>query len=85
MTIDSVIRDRASQEPHRVAVRIGLEEITFQELAHTAQGFARELVERGVAPGDRVAIWLQNSTAWVAAQAAIAFAGATAVLSLIHI
>lgn len=79
-TIDSVIYDRSIQEPNRIAVKIGLEEITFQELVHTAQGFAHELVERGVAPGDRVAIWLQNSTAWVAVQAAIAFAGATAVL-----
>ncbi len=40
---------------------------TYAELAQQAGRFAALLVERGIAPGDRVLIWAENSAEWVAA------------------
>ena len=40
---------------------------TYGEVARLAGRFASLLVERGIAPGDRVLIWGENSTEWIAA------------------
>ena len=52
---------------------------TSSELHRTAQQFARELAGRGVAKGDRVLIWGDNSGEWLAAFLGCLFAGAVAV------
>jgi len=40
---------------------------TYSELAQQAGCFAALLVERGIAPGERVLIWAENSAEWMAA------------------
>jgi len=40
---------------------------SYAELDHRAQGFARHLVEHGVAPGDRIALSLPNGLAFAVA------------------
>ena len=42
------------------------ESITYGEVLETALGFARELESRGIAKGDRVMLWGENSAAWAA-------------------
>jgi fatty-acyl-CoA synthase len=54
-------------------------ELTYAELEAWARRIARGLVAAGVAPGDRVALMLPNSAAFVAAIFAISRAGALAV------
>jgi long-chain acyl-CoA synthetase len=40
---------------------------TYAELAELSAGFAAEFTRRGIAAGDRVLLWGQNSAAWIAA------------------
>nr|MDQ3820348.1 long-chain fatty acid--CoA ligase [Acidobacteriota bacterium] len=40
---------------------------SYERVARTASQFARELEARGVAKGDRVLLWGENSAEWVAA------------------
>jgi amino acid adenylation domain-containing protein len=58
------------------AVREPGAEVTYRELDELANRVARALVERGVAPGDRVAIWLSKSIDAVATMQAVLRVGA---------
>jgi long-chain acyl-CoA synthetase len=40
---------------------------TYAELAELSARFAAEFARRGIAPGDRILLWGQNSSAWIAA------------------
>jgi long-chain acyl-CoA synthetase len=42
------------------------ESITYGEVLETALGFARELESRGIAKGERVMLWGENSAEWAA-------------------
>jgi long-chain acyl-CoA synthetase len=52
---------------------------TYSELLQTAHQFAKDLTSRGIAKGDRVLIWGENSGEWLAAFLGCLFAGAVAV------
>ncbi len=56
-----------------------MERWTYARLLHTAVQFAHELSARGIAKGDRVLLWGENSGEWVAAFLGCIFAGAVAV------
>ena len=62
-----------------VAIRDGDTSLTYPELARAARHFAAALVESGVEPGDRVAIWCFNCVEWVVAVLGIFSAGAVLV------
>jgi len=72
-----------SRPPREIAVawRRGYRTVrwTYAELLRTAYRFASELASRGVAKGDRVLIWGENSGEWLAAFLGCLFAGAVAV------
>lgn len=53
--------------------------LRYSDLLGTTQRFARELQERGIAKGDRVLLWGENSGEWVAAFLGCIFCGAVAV------
>ena len=53
--------------------------LTWSELLSAVRTFATALAERGIAPGDRVAIWAPNSHHWPIAALGIHYAGATLV------
>jgi len=53
--------------------------VTYQELAQQSWRLAQGLRKLGVAPGERVALWLPNVTAWLACLFACARIGAIAV------
>ncbi len=57
------------QKQLAVVSRHGVRErkTTYGQLATLARRFAAELVNRGIEKGDRVLIWGENSTEWVAA------------------
>jgi long-chain acyl-CoA synthetase len=52
---------------------------SYRRVAEVARQFARELEARGVAPGDRVMIWGENSAEWAAAFFGCALRGAAVV------
>src|ERR1700751_425198 len=52
---------------------------TYAELLRNVYRFASELASRGVAKGDRVLIWGENSGEWLAAFLGCLFTGAVAV------
>ena len=52
---------------------------SWGDLRREAKRFAAELASRGIAKGDRVLLWGENSGEWVAAFLGCMFAGAVAV------
>jgi long-chain acyl-CoA synthetase len=56
-----------------------MERWTYARLSHTAVQFAHELSARGVAKGDRVLLWGENSGEWVAVFVGCVLAGAVVV------
>lgn len=79
-TIDSVLADRADKSPDAIAIDSGIEVLTFAQLNRASERFAHVLIESGISPGDRVAIWMPNSTTWAIVQLAIALVSAECVL-----
>jgi long-chain acyl-CoA synthetase len=72
-----------SRPPHEIAVvwRRGYRTVrwSYGDLLRTARRFALELEARGIAQGDRVLLWGENSGEWVAAFLGCLFRGAVAV------
>jgi long-chain acyl-CoA synthetase len=52
--------DAAAHQPGRAALRYFDGALTYRELDALSDGFARHLAARGFAPGDRLAVMLQN-------------------------
>src|SRR6202789_4587615 len=52
---------------------------TYGQVLEMALGFCRDLEGRGIAKGDRVMLWAENSAEWVAAFYGILLRGAIAV------
>jgi long-chain acyl-CoA synthetase len=73
----------SSRPPSEIAIawRRGYRMVrwSYEELLHTALQFASELETRGVAKGERVLLWGENSGEWVAALLGCMFRGAIAV------
>ncbi|MGH3247599.1 MAG: AMP-binding protein, partial [Trebonia sp.] len=53
------------------------ERLSYAELGERVSEVARALMADGIAPGDRVAVWCHNTTAWVLAALGSLAAGAT--------
>jgi long-chain acyl-CoA synthetase len=72
-----------SRPPREIAVawRRGYRTIrwTYAELLQTAHQFTKNLASHGIAKGDRILIWGENSGEWLAAFLGCLFAGAVAV------
>jgi acyl-CoA synthetase (AMP-forming)/AMP-acid ligase II len=78
-SIPAMLAGSAERFADLMAVRDGGTSLTYPELAGTARHFAAALVECGVEPGDRVAIWCFNCVEWVVAVLGIFSAGAVLV------
>lgn len=76
----------AAQYPEKIAVRdsVLLRNLTFAELQHASEQLAMNLVQRGVKPADRVALYIDRSVDMVVAMLAILRAGAAYVPLDIH-
>ena len=70
---------RASTAPQRIALEAGTESWTYLELDAEATALARQLLELGAVPGDRVATLLRNGAAPVVLVHAVLRLGATLV------
>lgn len=74
--LDEVLAGAARAFPDRIAVQHGTEALTFAELYDRALRVARGLRERGVAPGDVVAMHMPNTLWYVVAYYGAICAGA---------
>ena len=62
LTIASILAESAVRHADRTAVVLGSSKVTYRELWHGARQYAAVLRERGIEPGDRVALLLPNTT-----------------------
>ncbi len=75
-TIGSFVDERARRDGSREALVFNGQRATFADLARDVDAFARGLIQLGIAPGDRVALWMTNRTEWVHAALAVMRIGA---------
>lgn len=75
-TIPGVLAARAAERPDKVAIRHGARTLTFADWAVRSGAVARALVERGLAPGQRVVLpfaggeWIDYAVAYCGVLAA---------------
>ena len=79
LTVTALLDDVAARFPGRPFVIAEQETVSYTELAQRSAALARGLIERGVRPGERVALVLPNGTDMIAVRFAVARAGAVAV------
>jgi fatty-acyl-CoA synthase len=75
-TLADLPRLAAERWGDRVALSFKGRGETFGELSETVDRVARGLIAAGIAPGDRVGVWLNNCPEWIHLQFAIARIGA---------
>ena len=78
-TIPAALAWAASEFGHEEAIVDGDIRWSFEELYEESRLVAAALIARGVAPGDRVALWAPNSARWVAASFGVYLVGAVLV------
>ena len=78
-TIPAALVAAAERFGAREAVADGDARLTFAQLLDEVRTAARFFVARGVAPGDRVAVWSPNTWHWPVAALGAQYAGATLV------
>lgn len=76
MTLQSLLQYNAKHAPEQIAVIDRMRTLTYQELNTAADQLATYLQNQGIAPGDRVGIYLDKSLEAVVAIFAILKAGA---------
>ncbi|HVW46649.1 MAG TPA: AMP-binding protein [Solirubrobacterales bacterium] len=77
--LGDVSRMRTADSAGRTAITFGSERISYLAWERMANALAAELIDRGVRPGERVALLLPNGPGFLVAYSAIAKAGAVAV------
>ncbi|MDX6373410.1 MAG: long-chain acyl-CoA synthetase, partial [Nocardioidaceae bacterium] len=79
LTIASILAESSVRHGDRTAVVLGPDHTTYRELWHGARQYAAVLRERGIEPGDRVALLLPNTTHFPLAYYGVLALGAVAV------
>jgi long-chain acyl-CoA synthetase len=62
LSVATILAESALRHPDRTAVVLGPERVTYAELWEQARRYAAVLADRGVGPGDKVALLLPNIT-----------------------
>ncbi|MGH9097061.1 MAG: AMP-binding protein, partial [Acidimicrobiales bacterium] len=78
-TIPALIATAADQFADQVAIDDGRVRLTYADLLEEARSFGAALVDAGIEPDDRVAIWANNCARWVVAFLGLSQAGAVLV------
>ncbi|MBV0934871.1 FadD3 family acyl-CoA ligase [Marinobacterium weihaiense] len=78
-TIPELLQTASRRFAGITAIEDGAERIDYADLATRARDVARGLIQLGVAPGDRVAVWAPNCARWVLAALGLQMAGAVLV------
>ena len=64
-TIPQVLSEAATQWPERIAVQDGDQSLTYSELHSRARQMANAMINHGLQPEDRFAIWAPNIHEWI--------------------
>jgi long-chain acyl-CoA synthetase len=78
-TLGSLLTDNAQRHPDRIAIVCDGRRVTYGELDLLSNRLANTLIERGIAPGDRAAVYLPNGIELVVALCGALKAGAIVV------
>lgn len=76
MTLTDAICKSLTRFADRVAIEVDGQEYTYEELDRRSNAVANALTARGIEPGDRVALMMSNSLAYVVADLAVLKVGA---------
>jgi long-chain acyl-CoA synthetase len=79
VNLAALLADAVSEYADRPALLVDGESVTYADLEHHSAAVAAHLRQRGIAPGDRVALLLPNGVGFVAALLGILRTGAVAV------
>ena len=79
LNLGSILHANANEDPEAIVLRAGDLEMTYGELNRAVCGVAASLRERGVSPGDKVALLVPNVPEFTIAYFGILYAGATVV------
>ena len=79
LNLGTILRASAQRSPEAVAIRAGDASITYGDLDRAAAGVAGALRERGIQPGDKVALLVPNVPEFTIAYFGILYAGAAVV------
>ena len=79
LNLGSILQAAALDRPDHPAVRLNETALSYRELDRAARGVARGLCERGVSPGDRVALMIPNVPEFTVAYFGILYAGGVVV------
>ena len=80
MQLESFLEESAGRFPDKTALIFDRQRITYCEIETRCNRLAHAMVERGLRPGDRVVIWLENSPDVVIALFAVLKVGAVFVV-----
>jgi fatty-acyl-CoA synthase len=78
-TIGSLVDERLARDGRRQALIFEDRRWTFAELARDVDAVARGLVALGIAPGDKVSLWMMNRPEWICTALAVMRIGAVLV------
>jgi fatty-acyl-CoA synthase len=78
-TIGSLVDERLAHDGARQALVFEHRRWTFAQLAREIEAVARGLVALGIAPGDKVSLWMMNRPEWLCAALAVMRIGAVLV------
>jgi long-chain acyl-CoA synthetase len=79
LNLGSILQASADARPEHPAIRLGERTLTYAALDRAARGVATGLRERGISPGDTVALLVPNVPEFTIAYFGILYAGATVV------
>ncbi|MCZ6464648.1 MAG: long-chain fatty acid--CoA ligase [Proteobacteria bacterium] len=79
LNLGTILQDSARERPDHPALRLDDRVVSYEELDRSARGVATHLVERGIQPGDRVALLVPNVPEFTMAYFGILYAGAAVV------
>src|SRR5262245_36861429 len=75
LNLGSILQASCEARPDEVAVRLDARALRYRELDRAARGIASRLRERGLAPGDRVALMIPNVPEFTIAYFGTLYAG----------
>ena len=79
LNLGSILQGSTDLRGDHVAVRLNERTLSYAELDRAARGFATGLRERGLSPGDKVALMVPNLPEFTIAYFGTLYAGATVV------
>ncbi|MEX2228150.1 MAG: long-chain fatty acid--CoA ligase [Dehalococcoidia bacterium] len=79
LNLGTILQAAAERRPDAPVIKFGEQSITYAQLDRDARGIATALHERGLSPGDHVAVMLPNVPQFTATYFGILYAGCTVV------